>query len=349
MKSLTLLIVSNNNDWSSWPEKIDELKKWFSSKVDFSIDIVHTKYTSIPFSEYEPGKDQSHFNVKLGVDPAWYDEHVTRLGFEYDIILFVVNPTQWPSGNPFRGWRTDRDQGPVQLQVTASESERIRRQGEDMGEAFFNYARHEILHALFMLTGQKDTTHYYWDRWDLDKALAQIEFPATHATDEVTRLSKILTILKQILVVVGLKKKLEIVEQTPENATIPSVGDLCEAIKEYEGWFPPGKNLKYPLGSLSWRCNNPGNLRPAGQKGMTGVKSGFAVFATYEDGYQALYNQILLAVTGKSKVYSPDMTLLEFASKFAPTSDGNDPQEYAVFVAKRLKVKLDFVISHLSH
>jgi hypothetical protein len=67
-------------------------------------------------------------------------------------------------------------------------------------------------------------------------------------------------------------------------------------------------------------------------------KDGFAVFATYAIGWLYLVNTLKNAVTGKSKVYTPNMTLVEFFAKYAPSSDGNDPKSYAEAVAKKMGV-----------
>lgn len=69
-----------------------------------------------------------------------------------------------------------------------------------------------------------------------------------------------------------------------------SLGDisvLAAAIQNMEGYYP---------GSLAYQNNNPGNLVYAGQAGATKSCSSnrycYASFPTYDDGYQALLNQI---------------------------------------------------------
>lgn len=119
----------------------------------------------------------------------------------------------------------------------------------------------------------------------------------------------------------------------------PSVKDLAEAIKIHEGWFK---------GSRSQRNNNPGNLRFVGQPGTTGQDSkAFAIFKTYEDGFAALCRLITNAKEGKSKVYKPEMTLLEFFGVYAPSFDHNDPNAYAKFVAQKCKCSIDLKIKEL--
>ena len=92
--------------------------------------------------------------------------------------------------------------------------------------------------------------------------------------------------------------------------------------------------------------NNPGALRYSPY--ATGEKNGYATFDTYEQGRQALLFQLTIATDGRSKVYNPEMTLLEFYEKYSPSSDGNNPKQYASFVASYLGVDIDTKIKELS-
>jgi len=117
------------------------------------------------------------------------------------------------------------------------------------------------------------------------------------------------------------------------------IDGLCEAIKTHEGYFK---------GSRSWRNNNPGNLRFVGQKLAIGQdKDNFCIFVTYDDGYQTLKEMLVNACTGKSAVYNPNMTLLQFFQKYAPASDNNIPTVYAKFVADKLSVSTQIKIKEL--
>lgn len=101
---------------------------------------------------------------------------------------------------------------------------------------------------------------------------------------------------------------------------------MAAAIKEFEGWY---------VGSRSYRNNNPGNLKYAGQPGATGAdESGHAIFDSYASGWEALKNQLRIAFTGASRVYGPGDNFYDFFGKYA---EGNAPQ-YAEFVAGKLGV-----------
>lgn len=103
-----------------------------------------------------------------------------------------------------------------------------------------------------------------------------------------------------------------------------------------EGFYEPG--------TISARNNNPGNLRSWGSRPIIG---GFAQFETPEAGWAALIRQVQLNV-GKG------LTLEEFFggkpgvySGYAPSSDGNQPKQYAAFVAGRTGVDPDTPLTEL--
>ena len=119
----------------------------------------------------------------------------------------------------------------------------------------------------------------------------------------------------------------------PPKQESPLLEAFCKAIQAHEGWFE---------GSRSWRNNNPGNIKYgvfARACGATGRDSGgFAIFPDYETGFSALKKLVTNAATGKSALYRPDMTLYEFFSTYAPSSDNNDPDAYAHAVAARVGI-----------
>ncbi len=101
---------------------------------------------------------------------------------------------------------------------------------------------------------------------------------------------------------------------------------MAQAILEFEGYFE---------GSISFKNKNPGNVKAAGQAGIVSKDAfGHAIFATFEDGYKALYNQVWMMFSNTSHVYNSEMTLYDVFKHYA---EGNS-KEYAEFVAKRLDV-----------
>lgn len=110
---------------------------------------------------------------------------------------------------------------------------------------------------------------------------------------------------------------------------------MAMAIREFEGWYP---------GSRSWRNNNPGNLKFAGQAGAVATDDqGHAIFDSQASGWAALIHQLTLAFSGQSHVYGPGDTLYSFFGKYA---EGNRVQ-YAEFVAARLGVAPDATLAQI--
>jgi hypothetical protein len=97
---------------------------------------------------------------------------------------------------------------------------------------------------------------------------------------------------------------------------------IAAKIQQIEGYYP---------GTVAYANNNPGNLVFAGQSGATLGAGGFARFATYSDGLNALNDQIQL-YAGRG------MSIQDMMNVYAPASPGNNPVAYANQVADALGV-----------
>lgn len=118
------------------------------------------------------------------------------------------------------------------------------------------------------------------------------------------------------------------------------------------------QNAGSSINQLAYQNNNPGNLRFAGQKGASQGTGGFAKFDSPQAGFDAMVADVTAKMTGNSeapitegpninKKITPDSTLFEMISAYAPRKDGNDPVEYANFVAKQLGVTPETKVSQL--
>jgi hypothetical protein len=116
---------------------------------------------------------------------------------------------------------------------------------------------------------------------------------------------------------------------------------VASTIQTVEGWFP---------GSVSYRLNNPGNLLYAGQPGAVphpitssdGTVHVFAEFPTVEAGQAALDNQIALDA-------SRGLSIAQFAQKYAPAQDSNDPASYAAQIAANAGLTVNDPLSAASN
>jgi hypothetical protein len=193
---MRLTIIANNCPWASWPEKIKALQDWFAPKLTFDVEIKHTNFQNIPFVKYG-SEDASQATLQniFGIQPDWYDKNIPQLAIGSDVVMFVIPRSQWEGGLA-RGWRTDSDTGPIELHLGCDENEKLIWPNMPRMDAFFQLARHEMMHAMFILTKQYDTTHFYWALGKLEISRDQLEFPQDWAMPGVRRmvnyLSKIL-------------------------------------------------------------------------------------------------------------------------------------------------------------
>ena len=178
MKTVKLKICANYCMWASWPEKIANLKQFFSSKIDLKVDLVHTSFPYIPFVRYSA----DNLSNGDGIEKGWFKANVNPLGQGYDIVLFVCNTNQWLLTNTALGWRID-DGGLIETMLGADENETMAWLNGRIMSTFHAEATHEILHALFTICGRPDSTHYWYDRGLVENALNDIIFPVDNSKE----------------------------------------------------------------------------------------------------------------------------------------------------------------------
>jgi hypothetical protein len=184
---MRIRIVANNANWKTWDAKIGELRIWFAPKTGLHVDLTHTNHKNIPWVNYQGTDAGQQGDGWYGIDPVWYDKHITPLGVGYDAVLFVLPRKEWKDPNKARGWRTDYDQGPVQLHIGCDEKEKMQWDNFENMNAFYQLARHELLHAMYMITGQHDMTHFWWDRGQLEYARDTLVFPHAYSFPAIVR------------------------------------------------------------------------------------------------------------------------------------------------------------------
>ena len=349
-----LVVAHNSSMWKTWDEKLKQLRDWFAPKADIHFDLKHVVLKDIQWSRYYSTDPAQQGENWLGVDPVYYDKYITPLAIGYDAVLLVIPSKEWKEPNKARGWRSDNDQGVIQLQIGAGEKEKMTWPGFPRMSVFFQLARHELCHACFVLTRQYDMTHYFWDRGEIEKARDTLSFPADWQLPGLQKtvlyLQNILNkLLAQSSTVPSVKESDAIIE-TPNEPTMPTFLDnFCIAMKKHEGWHEPGEP-GYPRGSRSYRNNNPGNTRfsRAGylpkygtvkedRSGVDEHQAGFAIFPTYALGYLYMQNLILQKIKKH-----PEWSFYQFFGDekegWAPASDGNNSKLYAEIVANRCGV-----------
>lgn len=83
---------------------------------------------------------------------------------------------------------------------------------------------------------------------------------------------------------------------------------FAEAIAYAEGFRP---------GALPWKNNNPGDIKVSSVPSVGHDAQGHLIFETPEDGWRALRLQLEMIVSGRSKVYTLDMTIKQMGAKYA--------------------------------
>lgn len=104
----------------------------------------------------------------------------------------------------------------------------------------------------------------------------------------------------------------------------------CPSQTKRTYYYSDGTTLTKEGGTVAWRNNNEGNLRPGllSSNRIGKDRKNFAVFATPEDGHAA--KKYLLFSSSSYK----DLTLKDAIKKYAPASDNNNPVKYAANVMK---------------
>lgn len=112
---------------------------------------------------------------------------------------------------------------------------------------------------------------------------------------------------------------------------IDPIEALADCIMRFEGWQGPGSVTGGVKGTTSWRNRNPGNLRSASLEIGTDDK-GYAIFRNLGDGWTALCIDLRCKFAGSHNL-TPQSTLHDLFSIYAPALDQNDPQQYSRTIA----------------
>lgn len=207
-------------------------------------------------------------------------------------------------------------------------------QGSNYGDKGYAYFPRSVINSVMAISGTGAFTLADFDPND----------PVALQTVKMEILDTVLSYLRMWVVALFAKKTAVVpsVDMSPstELKAAPAAGatleDFCLAIRDNEG----------APGDLNYQNNNPGNCRcsSVGYATMYGnvlcveTKSGkFAKFPTYALGWLYLNNLV------KSRIHLyPNWTIYQFIADpthgWSPAADGNDPENYAQFIGKRLGV-----------
>jgi hypothetical protein len=126
-----------------------------------------------------------------------------------------------------------------------------------------------------------------------------------------------------------------VVTTQAQPAPVTPLVKFCTSIRNYEG----------KPGDPNYVNNNPGDFRYyfGGYLPKYGVvkesPGGFAVFETYELGWEYL----VASVTEMCDNH-PTWNFLDFFNRYAPSSDGNNPELYAQTIAGEMGVDVSAIV-----
>ncbi len=107
-----------------------------------------------------------------------------------------------------------------------------------------------------------------------------------------------------------------------------------------------GQKIKRVGGTISWRNNNPGNIRTSSftkKNGEIGQAGGFAVFPSLEIGMNAIKKLL------RSKSYN-NLTIEKAISRYAPNGDGNNNEKvYQKRLGQLTGLNINLVLNSLSN
>jgi len=113
------------------------------------------------------------------------------------------------------------------------------------------------------------------------------------------------------------------------------IDKFADAIAYAEGY--------YVTSSRAERNHNPGNLTVDTTGTSIGNDGPFMVYASPDDGWEALKKQVERMIDGTSQYYNQTMSILEIAYKYTAT----DALAWARNVASRLGVSTDITLMDL--
>ena len=310
--TLKVLFVFNNSKWSTILYKLQQIKDFFTSKVELSIEIQHTKFGYIPFEMVDvlDGTGHQDGTDKQGrsytVEDNWLDKNVIiPYGKGYDIVVFVITDEDKRGHITSSGIRGDREHGAVECIIFGGDEHWYNYvNGVNQGNNFVVISCHEISHAIYMILGKEDKTHLHFYSGNKEKVLEDFYSTPNLAEYRDSLIKRALSLAQQLLAYFLNKQqtmpeeKPVVAPPVPEPVKIDKIKLFCDAIQKHEGYYPPKTIFKngvdqYPKGTPAWRNKNPGNARYVGQIDAIGRDaSNFAIFPTYEAGYKYLYTTV---------------------------------------------------------
>jgi hypothetical protein len=337
MASLKVILIANACQWVSWADKIAAIKAFYAPLVELQIDIKYTDFQDIPLGSYPgsvtvfgPNGTTDVPGTDLEIDQTWFNDNIGPLITGYDIAVFQaanVAATGLPLGIKFEelnGTWCAETFVPAEDNVYVLPPLPGASIGVNLGNEAIIDIEHEISHALYSIAGQTDNTHLYFYANNFARVLTDIKLPNQSA---------LISLYQNVIA--DLQSELGIIKQQQSTADMePSQTAQAPAGATQT---PTTTEPSFPAKIVSWaniiaqeegavaELNNPGNLGYASLTQSWGAIQGpakgdggyLAQFPTYEAGYTALCNFLVLGCEDQLADFHNARTLAAFTNVYA--------------------------------
>lgn len=326
---MKITFVFNNINWPSIAAKLAAVKEFFEMDFDLEITEVHTDFKSIPWVQTGAIGDVTNTpGTTQTVPPDWFDKNVSSKTPGADIVVFCLAPGDVPLHMTSVAIMQGKYGDIVQCCMFGiNETDDAYINQVRQANTFVLFAEHEISHALYLLQRIPDNTHTYFYTGRPTKVLEDLN------KGYLTGLALLLAKCKQLVLLLQSQFKTVMVQTNlpvpPGPQPVPqSIITWANAIKSQEGAKP--------------ELNNPGNLKVSSLTASWGATNGFqatdggwiAKFETYDKGFYALCNFLILGCKDELIAFHQARTLEKFTNVYA----GGPPPQYASNVANALGV-----------
>jgi hypothetical protein len=156
--SFRLVVVANNLNWASLPEKIQAVCDFYAPVCTLIPEIIHTSLQPVFNNKYP------ELAPLYVVDRGWYDVNVaTPYANRADFILFITPQSDHPGLVTYAGYMSFNNVGPWETTVFAQgEHDHTYVANLDLGDSFTLTAQHELSHAFYRFLGKPDATHRHF-------------------------------------------------------------------------------------------------------------------------------------------------------------------------------------------
>lgn len=358
MKDLYVLILSN---LIAYPT-VDDLNKnaeWFKRKqgINIKYEVRPTVFTSLKHKDFGVAINKGDFagttKTAWGLDGI--KERIRQQGIvpysQYHAIVFLYElDKNWDfSKTPIGAWTYPNDlNGSVFIEVPSSLY-------WEKTDDLFRVLNHELMHAEHRICWWRgQPTFDSMDQYDKELDIEAKDGNRARNLKALEPYIDLITIAPRgklmLWLLAAYEQLLKLLRTTDPMKNIKAWAD---AIQEYEGFKKPG-TPGYPAGSRSFRNNNPGNLRYTHYTSSLGADGfddkNFCIFEDYQEGYDALCEFLhdaasneLIPYRAKAKDLglptAGHLSLINFFEVYAPSSDNNEPNAYALFVASKIGVQ----------